>query len=62
MELAEIYSDAAGETHIRRTVIDFEMRDFAPPSQPFHSHRHHCAYWRTQRHANFVSFIKVVCA
>ncbi len=34
MELAEIYGDAAGETHIRRTVIDFEMRDFAPPSQP----------------------------
>ena len=34
MELAEIYSDAAGETHIRRTVINFEMRDSAPPSQP----------------------------
>ena len=34
MELAIIYGDAAGETHIRRAVIDFEMRDFAPPSQP----------------------------
>ena len=34
MELAEIDGDAAGETHIRRTVIDFEMHDFAPPSQP----------------------------
>jgi hypothetical protein len=34
MELVEIYGDAAGETHIRRTAIDFEMREFAPPSQP----------------------------
>ena len=34
MELVEIYGDAAGETHFRRTEIDFEMRDFTPPSQP----------------------------
>lgn len=34
MEIVEIYGDAAGETHIRRTTIEFEMRDFAPPSQP----------------------------
>ncbi len=34
MELVEIYADAAGETHFRRTEIDFEVRDFAPPSQP----------------------------
>lgn len=34
MELVEIYGDAAGETHIRWTAIDFEMREFAPPSQP----------------------------
>lgn len=34
MEIVEIYGDAAGETHLRRTAIDFEMRDFAPPSQP----------------------------
>ncbi len=34
MELVEIYADAAGETHLRRTAIDFEMRDFAPPAQP----------------------------
>ncbi len=34
MELVEIYGDAAGETHLRRTEIDFEIREFAPPSQP----------------------------
>ena len=34
MELVEIYGDATGETHIRRTTIDFEMRELAPPSQP----------------------------
>ncbi len=34
MKLVEIYADAAGETHFRRTEIDFELRDFAPPSQP----------------------------
>ena len=34
MELIEIYGDSADETHMRRTAIDFEMREFAPPSQP----------------------------
>ena len=34
MELIEIYADTAGETHFRRTEIDFDVRDFAPPSQP----------------------------
>ncbi|CAN0596164.1 unnamed protein product, partial [Laminaria digitata] len=33
-ELVEIYGDTAGEPHLRRIEIDFEMRDFAPPSQP----------------------------
>lgn len=34
MELVEIYADAAGDTHFRRTEIDFDLREFAPPSQP----------------------------
>lgn len=34
MDLVEIFADAEGETHFRRTEIDFEVRDFAPPSQP----------------------------
>lgn len=34
MDLVEIYADGAGETHFRKTRIDFEMQDFAPPSQP----------------------------
>jgi hypothetical protein len=34
MELVEIYGDAEGETHIRPTTIEFEIRNFAPPSQP----------------------------
>lgn len=34
MELVEIYADGAGETHFRKTRIELEMRDFAPPSQP----------------------------
>ncbi len=34
MELVEIYADAAGETHFRRTEIDFDLRECAPPSQP----------------------------
>ena len=38
--------------HLHRRPITVP---FAPPSQPFHSHRHHCAYWHTQRHANFAS-------
>ena len=33
MELLEIYADEAGETHFRKTTVEFEMRDFAPPSQ-----------------------------
>jgi len=36
MELTEIYTDAAGETHFRRTEIDLALRDFAPPSKPIH--------------------------
>jgi mannose-6-phosphate isomerase-like protein (cupin superfamily) len=34
MELIEIYGNPADETHMRRTAIDFEMREFVPPSQP----------------------------
>ncbi|MBK19353.1 MAG: hypothetical protein CMM52_11020 [Rhodospirillaceae bacterium] len=34
MELLEIYADADGETHFRRTEIEMELHDFAPPSQP----------------------------
>jgi hypothetical protein len=34
MEVVEIYGDAAGETHLRPTTIEFEIRNFAPPSQP----------------------------
>ena len=34
MELLEIFADDDGETHFRRTAIDFALRDFAPPSPP----------------------------
>jgi hypothetical protein len=34
VELLEIYADEAGETHFRRTTVEFEERDFAPPSLP----------------------------
>lgn len=34
MELLEIFADDDGETHFRRTAIDFTLRDFAPPSPP----------------------------
>ena len=34
MDLIEIYADAGGETHFRRTSLEFAERDFAPPSQP----------------------------
>ena len=34
MELLELYADAAGETHFRITTVDFESRDFSPPSPP----------------------------
>ena len=36
MNLVEIYGDELGETHFRNVRIDFEVRDFAPPSQPIH--------------------------
>ncbi len=36
MELTEIYADAVGETHFRKTKIDLALRDFAPPSEPIH--------------------------
>ena len=34
MELLEIYADESGETHFRKTDIELDLRDFAPPSQP----------------------------
>lgn len=34
MELIEIYADDTGETHFRKALIEFELHDFAPPSQP----------------------------
>lgn len=32
MDLAELYADAAGETHFRTATVAFESRDFSPPS------------------------------
>lgn len=34
MDLLEIYGDEAGETHFRKTEVDLELRNFAPPSAP----------------------------
>lgn len=34
MDLLEIYSDENGETHFRRSTLDFQSMDFAPPSSP----------------------------
>ena len=34
MELTEIYTDAAGETHFRKIEIALALRNFAPPSEP----------------------------
>lgn len=34
MQITEIYADDAGETHLRDTQVNFEPRDFAPPSAP----------------------------
>lgn len=34
MEITEIYTDADGETHFRKTEIDLALHDFAPPSAP----------------------------
>jgi len=34
VDLLEIYADADGETHFRKTTVDFQERDFAPPSRP----------------------------
>ena len=34
MDLLEIYGDERGETHFRKTSVEFELRDFAPPSAP----------------------------
>ncbi|MCB1437057.1 MAG: hypothetical protein KDJ46_07780 [Rhodobiaceae bacterium] len=36
MDLLEIYADARGETHFRRTVMDFEVMNYVPPSSPVH--------------------------
>ncbi|NQV21129.1 MAG: hypothetical protein HQ511_06910 [Rhodospirillales bacterium] len=33
-ELLEVYAGKDGETHFRRSEMEFELRDFAPPSQP----------------------------
>ena len=32
--LTEIYADEQGETHFRKIEINFEIREFAPPSMP----------------------------
>jgi hypothetical protein len=32
VEILELFSDAAGDTHFRSTSIAFELRDFSPPS------------------------------
>ena len=34
MDLLEIYADEEGETHFRRTELDMELHNFAPPSKP----------------------------
>ena len=34
MQLTEIFADDQGETHFRTVEIDFETREFAPPSMP----------------------------
>lgn len=34
MQITEIYSDEAGETHIRANPVILAPRDFAPPSAP----------------------------
>ena len=34
MKMTEIYSDEAGETHIRTYPVTLTSRDFAPPSPP----------------------------
>ena len=34
MEVVELYADAAGNTHFRTAIIEFELHDFAPPSPP----------------------------
>lgn len=36
MQLIEVFSDSAGESHFRQTEIGLTLRDFAPPSQPIH--------------------------
>ncbi len=33
-ELLEVIAGEYGETHFRRSKMEFEQRDFAPPSQP----------------------------
>ncbi len=33
-EMLEVYADEDGETHFRRSKMEFELRDFTPPSQP----------------------------
>ncbi len=34
MQITEIYTDEAGETHFRGTQMSLSRRDFAPPSAP----------------------------
>lgn len=34
MQIAEIYADEAGDTHLREVPVSLALRDFAPPSAP----------------------------
>ncbi len=34
MQITEIYTDEAGDTHFRKRTVDLDVRDFAPPSAP----------------------------
>ena len=34
MDIVEVYSNEHGETHFRKSIIDLEDRDYAPPSEP----------------------------
>jgi len=34
VELLEIYGDERGETHFRKSDVELNLRDFAPPSAP----------------------------
>ncbi len=34
MQITEVFSDADGETHLRKIDVPLSLRDFAPPSAP----------------------------